>query len=94
MVHRAMFRAIEQRLPETQCPWFREHETLIVTQTNEAGEPTHATGYWVSEDLWFCDQVANAGGMLFVDTGVEVAHKKPLMLDRSFYEAGATITVA
>lgn len=94
LVHRELLKQIEAGLGGvTQCPWFREHEQLIPTEWDDAGEPTAAMAYWVSEDLWFCDQVARAGGVIMVDTGVEVAHKKPHMLTRQFYEAG-TLTVA
>lgn len=94
IVHRRLLQAIDQSLGGvTQCPWFREHEQLIVTARDEAGEPTAATAYWVSEDLWFCDQVARVGGRVFVDAGVDIGHKKPHLLTRAFHERGE-LTVA
>jgi hypothetical protein len=90
MVHRKMFEEIERSMIEmgaaTQAPWFREHEQPIIDEWDEEGNPTHAITYWVSEDLWFCDQVSRVGGLIFVNTAVEVGHKKPIMLTRGLHE--------
>lgn len=90
MIHRKMFEEIESTLLElgaaTQAPWFREHEQPIIDEWDEEGNPTHATTYWVSEDLWFCDQVARVGGGVFVNMAVETGHKKEIMLTRGLHE--------
>lgn len=92
LVHRRMFETIETSLREmgapTQAPWFREHEAPIIDEWDDEGNPTHAITYWVSEDLWFCDQVTRVGGKIFVAQSVEVGHKKQVMLTRSAFESG------
>ncbi len=91
LVHRKMLQEIERTLLEmgapTQAPWFREHEAPIIDQWDDEGNPTHATTYWVSEDLWFCDQVYRVGGKIFVHQSVSTGHKKPIMLTRGLHEA-------
>jgi hypothetical protein len=71
---------------QTNNCWFREVETILElpvprdTFTHEA--------YWMSEDLYFCNQAHAAGIGVFVHTGVEVGHKKSHILNRQLYESG------
>jgi hypothetical protein len=92
LVHRRVFEEIEARMLEigaaTQAPWFREHEQPIMDEWDEDGNPTHATTYWVSEDLWFCDMATHVGCKIFVAQAVEVGHKKHVMLTRQLHEGG------
>lgn len=93
LVHRKMFEEIECTLLEmgaaTQAPWFQEREFPVIDQWDEDGNPTHASTYWVSEDLWFCAQVNRVGGEIYVNQAVEIGHKKSVMLDRALYEGGS-----
>lgn len=92
LVNRRVFVEIEARMLEigaaTQAPWFREHEQPIYDEWDEEGNPTHATTYWVSEDLWFCDMATHVGCKIFVAQNVEVGHKKHVMLSKDVYLGG------
>jgi hypothetical protein len=43
--------------------------------------------YWVSEDLFFCLQAHAAGHRIFVHTGVEVQHVKPVRLTEQLWRS-------
>lgn len=92
LVHRQMLEQIEKETPPTQAPWFQEIEIPIVDEWDEAGEPTHATTYWVSEDLWFCDRVTSVGGEIYVAQAIEIDHKKDTLLNRALFEGGGLVT--
>lgn len=98
LVHRKMFEEIERTLLElgaaTQAPWFQEREFPVVDEWDADGNPTHASTYWVSEDLWFCAQVNRVGGAVFIDQSTEVGHKKPIMLNRATFESDGELFIA
>lgn len=82
LVHRDALVAIAKLMPETRHPWFREQETELVDPDTGDTVP-----YWVSEDLFFCDQATTAGLSIWVHTAVEVKHRKTLWLTRALYES-------
>jgi hypothetical protein len=92
LVHRSALLKIHELAPATPNPWFREHEIFIPNPDHDPGADDinvlERLPYWISEDLFFCDQVARHPDLsLYVHTGVEVAHRKPHFLTRALYES-------
>jgi hypothetical protein len=80
LVHRDALVRIAEETPGPEC-WFREVDRIHPTR-----------GYcWTSEDLFFCDRAAAAGISIFVHTGVEVGHVKPVVLNRRLFELAETM---
>jgi hypothetical protein len=92
LVHREALIKIAALEPWSMVPIFRETETLY---DNPDYDPAATTGegvypmlpHWTAEDLFFCDQIEKAGLTLWIDTGVEVGHRKAHYLTRELYES-------
>lgn len=75
LIHRAALQAIGKLTPGPDC-WFREHERYVEGQ-----------GFvWMSEDFVFCDLAHQAGVDIYVHTGVEIGHVKPVVLNRRLFD--------
>lgn len=76
----------------SKYPWYRE---IVVPDTREGIEWSSRNDYWVSEDLFFCLQAHMAGHRVFVHTGVEVEHVKPIRLtERLWRQYGKVVESA
>lgn len=64
-----------------QYPWFRE----IVDPDQRDVPWAERNDYWVSEDLFFCLNARAAGHRVFVHTGVEIQHVKPVRLTEALW---------
>lgn len=64
-------------------PWFRE--SVVADERDVSFVERNA--YWLSEDLFFCLQVQRAGHRIFVHTGVEVQHVKPIRLTQELWRS-------
>lgn len=92
LAHREGLLRIADLLPASMAPMFREVETFY---DNPEYDPDATDGagkfpklpFWIAEDLFFCDQIERAGLTLWIDTGVEVGHRKPHILTRELYES-------
>jgi hypothetical protein len=79
LVHRSVFEAIPE--PEDGSPlrWFAE---------------ASVSGGLVSEDCTFCLRAGAAGFPIYVHTGIEVGHVKPIVLDARFHEVSRQLKAA
>lgn len=67
-----------------QYPWFRE---IVVPDTREDVDWGSRHDYWVSEDLFFCLQAHQAGHRVWVNTGTEIQHIKPIKLTENLWRS-------
>lgn len=67
-----------------QFPWFRE---IVVPDERPDVEWANRHDYWISEDLFFCLQCHNAGHRVFVHTGVQIDHAKPILLTENLWRS-------
>jgi GT2 family glycosyltransferase len=69
LIHRTALEKIRDDAADVSAPWFRE---------TAVGEPMALMG----EDLTFCLRAGAAGIPVYVHTGVQVGHMKPVMLGK------------
>lgn len=69
-------------------PWFRE---LIVDDSRPDVAWHERNDYWISEDLFFCQQVQRCGYPVFVHTGVEIGHVKSVKLTADLWRFQPTL---
>lgn len=81
LVHRQVLIDIAY-MTSSRYGWFRE---VIIADSRQDVDMFEANDYWVSEDLTFCLNARAAGHRVFVHTGVEIRHVKPVVLSESLW---------